>query len=250
MHLNSIQVPSHPHPFPEIDVSPQFRLLDSRLLPIQIASHLSPGPYICLWTTTRWCFTSIPVLPSCISDPPRHYLKPIQVSICESNFHPGPAQRNSGHKIIVSPSFMNRLHQSPQICISPPPRLHLNSIQAPIFTSHLHTSTHIKVSVSSRSCLSSIQVMIFASHFHPGDVSPPSMSGKLSSTTPRSRMWCLTSIQVACHLHTGHEKCTPALQPSPIPAFPCIKICSLTQSRSHRTPIHFLGLTSHLNLGS
>ena len=145
---------------------------------------------------------------------------------------------------------MNRLHQSPHICISPPPRLHLNSTQAPIFTSHLHTSTHIKVSASSRSCLSSIQVIIFASHFHPGDVSPPSMSGKLSSTTPRSRMWCLTSIQVACHLHTGHENCTPALQPSPIPAFPCIKICSLTQSRSHRTPIHFLGLTSHLNLGS
>ena len=113
MQLNSIQVPSHPHPFPEIDVSPQSTLIDSCLLPIQIVSHLNPGPYICLWTTTRWCFTSIPVLPSCISDPPRHHLKLIQVSICASNFHPGPAQRNSGHKILVSPSSMNCLQQGP-----------------------------------------------------------------------------------------------------------------------------------------
>ena len=168
-------------------------LLDSRLLPIQIASHLNPGPYICLWTTTRWCFTSIPVLPSCISDPPRHHLKPIQVSKCASNFHPGPAQRNSGHQILVSPSSMSRLHQGPKICISPPSRLHLNLIQAPIFTSHLHTSTHIKVSATSRSCLTSIQVLIFASHFHSVDVSPPSMSCKMQ----------LSYTQVPSQTHTG-----------------------------------------------
>ena len=209
MQLNSIQVPSHPHPFPEIGISPQSTLLDSNLLPIQIMSHLNPGPYICLWTTTRWCFTSIPVLPRCISDPPRHHLKPIQVSICASNFHPGPAQRNSGHKILVSPSSMNRIHQGPWICISPQSRLHLNSIQGPIFTSHLHTSTHIKVSASSRSCLTSIQVLIFASHFHPGDVSPPSMSGKCSSATPRSHLKPILvrfiSIQVLPHLHPGQK---------------------------------------------
>ena len=128
-------------------------------------SHLNPGPYICLWTTAN---TSIPVPPSCISDPPRHHLKPIQVSICASNFHPGPAQRNSGHKILVSPSSINRLHR-------------------------LHTSTHIKVSASSRSCLTSIQVLIFASHFHPGDVSPPSMSEKMQ----------LSYTQVPSQIHTG-----------------------------------------------
>ena len=223
MQLNSIQVPSHPHPFPEIDVSPQSTLLDSRLLPIQIVSHLNPGPYICLWTTTRWCFTSIPVLPSCISDPPRHHLKPIQVSICASNFHPGPAQRNSGHKILVSPSSMNCLHQGPSICISPQSRLHLNSIQGPILTSHLHTSTHIKVSASSRSCLTSIQVLIFASHFHPGDVSPPSMSGKMQ----------LSYTQVSSQTHTG------PLHLYPGPASPA--------SRSKGSYIIAIPVPSHLH---
>ena len=144
-------------------------------------SHLNPGPYICLWTTAN---TSIPVPPSCISDPPRHHLKPIQVSICESNFHPGPAQWNSGHKILVSPSSMNRLHR-------------------------LRTSTHIKVSASSRSCLTSIQVLIFASHFRPGDVSPPSMSGKMQLSYTRSHLKPilvrLISIQVLPHLHPGQK---------------------------------------------
>ena len=59
--------------------------------------------------------------------------------------------------------------------------------------------------------------------------------------SPHSRSH-VTSIQVTRIAHQLH--------PSPIPTFPCIKICSLTKSRSHRTPIHFLRLTSHLNLRS
>ena len=113
MQLNSIQVPSQHHSFPEICVSPQSRLLDSCHLSIQIASLLNPAPYICIWTATRWCFTSIPASPNCISSPLRHYLKNVQVSICASNLHPGPAKRNSGHKTFVLPSSMNHLLQSP-----------------------------------------------------------------------------------------------------------------------------------------
>ena len=146
-------------------------------------SHLNPGPYICLWTTAN---TSIPVPPSCISDPPRHHLKPIQVSICAFNFQPGPAQWNSGHKILVSPSSMNRLHR-------------------------LHTSTHIKVlaylhpgrvSPQSRSWYLHLTSIPVTSHLHP-------CPEKCSSATPRSHLKPilvrLISIQVLPHLHPGQK---------------------------------------------
>ena len=92
-----------------------------------------------------------------------------------------------------------------------------------------HLCTVSSVSRSLDSNLTSIHVM---SHLQPGPefgVSPHS----------RSHVTSIQVTRIAHHLH-----------PSPIPTFPCIKICSLTQSRSHRTPIHFLRLTSHLNLRS
>ena len=100
--------------------------------------------------------------------------------------------------------------------------------------------TQILVSPSSMYSITSIQVARFESHLQPCNVPPPT----------RSKIWCLTSIQVAYVASIQVTKIAPKLHPSPIPISPGLKICSSTQSRSDLTPIHFLRFASHLNLGS
>ena len=105
---------------------------------LRLTSHLNLGSYIQVASSSRSHLTSIQLLifafgqqqgdvspqfqfpppkkkikKNCISVPPRHHLKPSQISICASNLHPGPAQPNSGHKILFSPSSLSRLHQGP-----------------------------------------------------------------------------------------------------------------------------------------
>ena len=149
--------------------------------------------------------------------------------------------------------------------------LHLTSIQGmnQLFPIHENCISAL------RSPYKDLQVSQCTSSFHPIPVSPAPRSPNscnlphLCTVLPVSRSLDsnLTSIHVPSHLQPGPEfgvsphsrsyvtsiqvtRIAHQLHPSPIPTFPCTKICSLTQFRSHRTPIHFLRLTSHLNLGS
>ena len=131
--------------------------------------------------------------------------------------------------------FASLLHRGCISIQSRPPYSHFTSMQAPILKSQLHPGRpgpDICISFPSRWRLTSIHVRKNAAQLHPG----PELG-----VSPQSRSH-VTSIQVT--------RIAPQLHPSPIPTFPRIKICSLTQFRSHRTPIHFLRFTSHLNLGS
>ena len=127
------------------------------LIYIQVTSHQHPGP------------------PNCILVPPKHHLKPIQVSRCVFHLHPDPfsigelylssilvpyhpihvsrcaSQLNPGH--ISTPSRSCRLNFSP--------------FKVP---SWCNSSTKICVSPSSKSCITCIQVQIFLCHLHPSTI--------------------------------------------------------------------------------
>ena len=182
---------------------------------------------------------------------------------------------------ITSIHIPSHLHQGPYSHISLPSRSRFTSTHVQTFASHLNPGNESTLSYSWELHLSSpvpykdLQVSQCTSSFHPIPVSPAPRSPNscnlphLCTVSPVSRSLDsnLTSIHVPSHLQPGPEfgvsphsrsyvtsiqvtRIAHQLHPSPIPTFPCTKICSLTQFRSHRTPIHFLRLTSHLNLGS
>ena len=155
---------------------------------------------------------------------------------------PAPSQTHPGFNMCVKlPSWScSTKFRSQDSCLAfihePSPSRSINLHLSPIEVAsqfnpgpHIHISPpykHIKVSASSRSCLTSIQVLIFASHFHPGDVSPPSMSGKMqlsytqapsqthtgplhlhpgpASPASRSKGSYIIAIPVPSHLHPNH----------------------------------------------
>ena len=150
MDLNSIRVPSQPHPCLEICVSSPPRHTDSRFFFVSVESHLNLGPDICISSTSRFKFkfkykmflfkeihnayiqvTSHlhPGPPNCILFPSKHHPKCIQVSRCVSHLYPGSSSTGSRSQDSV-----------------------------------LATSMYY---------LTSIQVHRFPSHLHPGRVSPP-----------------------------------------------------------------------------
>ena len=263
------------------------RCLDSRLFSIHVASHLNPDPYVCVSSPSMWRLTpiqdtkiasqfhiSIPTTPSRIQDMCLTYTRVL--------FHLDP-----GSKILVSPPYMYCLNpilvheitsQLPPDSVSTPSMswyLYVTSIQV---TSHLHPG--LKMYVHLYQCPVSPPTRPFtkvAFHLNPcPDISAPSpislyprlkMCICTVSSVSRSLDSNLTSIHVTSQLQPGREfgvsshsrshvtsiqvtRIAHQLHPSPIPTFPCIKIGSLTQSRSHHTPIHFPRLTSHLNIRS
>ena len=204
LHISSIQVPSHYQPRPDNHVSSPAR-----------------SRYSCLTIQ----FTSNPHLHSakCISVSSRSHLIPSRPQgLCLTS--------------IKAPSHS---HPYRKICISPASRFHLNCIQVPRFASHLHLC-HVSPPVSSPgfqlTCIQvpsySIQVPNFVSHLHPVHASSPSRSryschisiqvtfclhpgpdpgpkngisapSKSHLNSPRTRDFCLASIQVPLHLNSG-----------------------------------------------
>ena len=231
----------------QLYISPPSKCRYSHLIPIQVAYHLQPALIMC--GQPPFWFHLIPIqVEIWISPPSTSRLTSTKAPIVTSHCHPGR----------VSPPPMSR-------------HLHLTSIQGmnQLFPIHENCISAL------RSPYKDLQVSQWTSSFHPIPASPAPRSPKscnlphLCTVSPVSRSLDsnLTSIHVPSHLHPGPEfgvsphsrshvtsiqvkKIAHQLHPSPIPTFPCIKICSLTQFRSHRTPIHFLRLTSHLNLGS
>ena len=214
------------------------------------------------------------------------HLHPSSISPPTSSNHVRPASilvpshpHTSRDRNITFIHIPSHLHQSltPHYHpgrVSPPPmsrHLHLTSIQGmnQLFPVHENCISAL------RPPYKDLQVSQCTFSFHPIPASPAPRSPNSSnlpylctvSHVSRSLDSNLTSIHVTSHLQPGPEfgvsphsrshvtsiqvtKIVHKLHPSPIPTFPCIKICSLTQFRSHCTPIHFLRLTSHLNLGS
>ena len=232
---------------PPCCISPPSRCRYSHLIPIQVAYHLQPALIMC--GQPPFWFHLIPIQVEIWISPPSTYrLTSTKAPIVTSHCHPGR----------VSPPPMSR-------------HLHLTSIQGmnQLFPIHENCISAL------RSPYKDLQVSQCTSSFHPIPASPAPRTPNscnlpdLCTVSPVSRSLYsnLTSVQVPSHLQPGLEfgvsphsrshvtsiqvtRIAHQLHPSPIPTFPCIKICSLTQFRSHGTPIHFLRLTSHLNLGS
>ena len=186
-------------------------------------------------------------------------------------------------EIWISPPFTSRLTSTKAPTVTS--HCHAGRISPPPMSRHLHLTSipgmnqlipvHENFISALRFPYKDLQVSKSTSSFHPIPASPAPISTNsciichLCTASPASRSLDsnLTSIHVTFHLQPGPKfgisphsrshvtsiqvtRIAPQLHPSPIATFPCIKICSLTQSRSHRTPIHFLRLPSHLNLGS
>ena len=232
---------------PPCCISPPSRCRYSHLISIQVAYPLQPALIMC--GQPPFWFHLIPKqVEIWISPPSTSRLTSTKAPIVTSHCHPGR----------VSPPPMSR-------------HLHLSSIPGmnQLFPVHGNYISAL------RSPYKDLQVSKCTSSFHPipASLAPrspnscnlphlctvSSVSGSLDSN--------LIFIHVTSHLQPGPEfgisphsrshvtsiqvtRIAHQLHPSPIPTFPCIKICSLTKSRSHRTPIHFLRLTSHLNLRS
>ena len=200
----------HLHPRPIS--SPSRPIAHSHLAFIQVVSHLNPGLYICVPSSSRWRLSSNQVRknaslfhPDKISNQSKSqdvHLASLQV-LCDQ--HRGP-------NVLVSPPSMH--HQRPNIraaCYLGLYHLHpvlktacqfhpgitpnqsnlldlcLISIQV---LSHLKTGSKILVSPSSRWHLNSIQIVITISQLHSDPISNPY----------RSQDVCLTSIQVLSQL--------------------------------------------------
>ena len=219
-HLSSIQVPSqltqdtrllfHLHPS---TTSPELRSQDSRLTltSFYVTSHLYTGPKIHAPPLSRSHLTSSTfstsfvthLHPGCVSPPSRTWFKCIKVPICTHPLHwccvSHPSRSWEQH--LNSIQITSLTHLGLQMCISPPSRSRLTSVQIPICVSHLHTSRisppfrswrlhlsfiqvpshphpclEICVSLLSISCLISIQVTRTASLLHPGPTTPPARS--------------------------------------------------------------------------
>ena len=190
-----------------------------------------------------------------------------------------PSHPHTGRDMnITSIHIPSHLHQGPYSYISLPSRSRFTSTHVQTFASHLNPGNESTLSCyisALRSPYKDLQVSKCTSSSHPIPASlAPRSPNSCSlphlctvSSVSRSLDSNLTSIHVTSHLQPGPEfgvsphsrshvtsiqvtRIAHQLHPSPIPTFPCIKICSITQSRSHHTPIHFPRLTSHLNLRS
>ena len=175
---------------------------DLHFISIEVQSHLYPGLQIRILTP---CGVSPPSLTFT-----SHFyqcLISIQVTRITFQLHPGLTSPHLGLEICTTlPSrfhldILTHLHPGPDICISPPHRSCLTSIQArncisappksyltPIQASRYASQLHSGLSLPPlRSCelnLNFIQVPShpqpgsrYASHLHPGHVSPPCRSG-------------------------------------------------------------------------
>ena len=208
--------------------------------------------------------------PSTISPPTSsNHVRPTSILV--------PSHPHTGRDMnIISIHIPSHLHQGPSSHISLPFRSRFTSTHVQTFASHLNPRNESTLSCSAlRSPSKDLQVWKCTSSFHAIPTSPAPRSPNSCnlphlctvSSVSRSLDSNLTSIHVTSHLQPGPEfgvspqsrshvtsiqvtRIAPQLHPSLIPTFPCIKICSLTQSRSHRTAIHLLRLTFHLNLGS
>ena len=179
-----------------------------------------------------------------------------------------PSHPHTGREMnITSIHIPSHLHQGPYSYISLPSRSRFTSTHVQTFASHLNPGNESTLSCSwecisaLRSHYKELQVSKCMSSFHPIPVSLAPRSPNSCnlphlctvSSVSRSLDSNLTSIHVTSHLQPGPEfgvsphsrshvtsiqvtRIAHQLHPSPIPTFPCIKICSLTQSRSHRTP--------------
>ena len=160
-HLTRVQV-----------MAPPCRLIDSPLLPIQVAPHLNLRPYISISPPSWWHLTSI------------------QVHKLHLSSTQAPSQAHPGLKMYVSTPFRSaKLHlrfKQPPSQTHPGFKICLNSIQ---FLSHLNPDSNILASLPSMYHLTSIQVTRFTCQFHPGAdtcVSPPTRSRLFSINLWRS----------------------------------------------------------------
>ena len=209
MASHSMQVPSqltqdtrllfHLHPS---NTSPEFGSQDSRfiLTSFYVTFHRYTGPKIHASPLSRSRLTSSTfstsfvthLHPVCVSLPSRTWFKCIKVPICTHPLHwcciSHPSRSWEEH--LNSIQITSLTHLGLQMCISPPSRSRLTSVQIPIFVSRLHTGRISPPFRSWRLHLSFIQV---PSH-------PPSMSGDM----------CLTSVHFMSHFHSSHQNCTAA----------------------------------------
>ena len=259
MASHSMQVPSqltqdtrllfHLHPS---NTSPEFGSQDSRfiLTSFYVTFHRYTGPKIHASPLSRSRLTSSTfstsfvthLHPVCVSLPSRTWFKCIKVPICTHPLHwcciSHPSRSWEEH--LNSIQITSLTHLGLQMCISPPSRSRLTSVQIPIFVSRLHTGRISPPFRSWRLHLSFIQV---PSHPHPCleiCVSPLSIS-------------CLISIQVT--------RTAPLLHPGSPPSrpldsyFTCNLLCpglknfTSSPSSSHSSPIHISKCASNLHSG-
>ena len=245
---------SHLHPS---YISPPSRSTYPCVPSIQIMSHLHPSPHINVSPPSRSRLNSIQVgHTNCSSAPSMSHLTQIQVSIYASHLDQCPVSppSRSVNSRLTPIQVKSHIHPSPQICIARPSRSCLTSIKDRSHHSRLTSIQDASQLHPSHRILdlSSIQV---PSHPNPGlkiCVSPPSLPH-------------LTFIQIpkfVCHLHPGRILSSPRLlnlgpdicvSPSPwrvpypsssrelyfhslqVPfhPHPCLETCVSPPSRSH-----------------
>ena len=237
--LNAIHVLSDLWQYPSFNIppscciSPSSRCRYSHLISIQVAYHLQPALIIC--GQPPFWFHHIPIqVEVWISPPSTSRLTSTKAPIVTSHFHPGRVSPPpmSRHLHLTSIPGMNQLFPVHGNCISAL-RSPYKDLQVSKCTSSFHPIPASLALRSPNSCnlphlctVSSVSRSV-DSNLTSIHVTPYLQPGPEFGVSPHSRSH-VTSIQVTRIAHQLH--------PSPIPTLPCIKISSLTQSGSHRTP--------------
>ena len=223
------------HLHPRLISSPS-RPIDSHLASIQVVSHLNPGLYVCVPSSSRWRLSSN------------------QVTKIASLFHPGNISNQSKSRDVrlASLQVLRNQHRGPNVLVSPPSMHHqCPNIRAACYLGlyHLHPSSENCMSVPSRHHPLPIQLARLVSHLHPGAISP--------------EHWfqdsCLTVTQVTSQFHTNHDNNISATFRShfkPLQVSRCasqihlaMEMCGSHPSNSRLTSIQAPRFTPHLHPG-
>ena len=213
--LNAIHVLSDLWQYPYINIpsscciSPSSRCRYSHPISIQVANHLQPALIIC--GQPPFWFHLIPIqVEVWISPPSTSRLTSTKAPIVTSHFHPGRVSPPpmSRHLHLTSIPGMNQLFPVHGNCISALGSPY-KDLQVSKCTSSFHPIPASLALRSPNSCnLPHLCTVSSVSRWLDSNLTSIHVTHALPPT--RSRIWCLTSFQVACHLHPGHENCTSA----------------------------------------
>ena len=148
---------------------------------------------------------------NCIAAPSRSHHTSIQAP--GFLFHLQPVMSRSQEFPFISIQLPSQPHTHLKMCVLPPFRSRLTSLQIRRFVSRLHPGQSIQVvsylHVGPENCISApwgshltpIEVSNFASHLHPGPISTPSSFWDLRLTSIQVLFSSVPTLRFASHLH-------------------------------------------------